>query len=481
MARLGLALLVLVLASCGELRDAFSAHPRVAASAAGQDLTVDQLAGWVANVKKVQPKAENFSGVAAIYVDFMVFASQLAKGRDMDDSLLVARANWPTESQLKWNRFHDRLAAVRAHLTPAQVDSAFLAGDVRVFQHILIQVPASASPPMVEQKRATAAQLLLQASAGHGTAFGAVARRYSEDPGSKAAHGYLAPAGRGQFVAPFEVAAWELQPGAISGVVRSPFGFHVIRRPPLAEVRDSFAGGLERAIANRLDSVYVDSLAVRRDLRVKSGAPALVRQVFGDLVSARTDTRTLVTYRGGAFRVRDLVRWIFAIDPGEVRLLPTASDDQLIQFLGLVTKRELLLAQVDSAGIQLTPDEWHQVKAAHDSALSLLEHELGLSAGLLADSARTPAARGQLAAAHVNAYLGRALAGELEFFPVPPFLAAALRESEPWSINAAGVADAVDRATALRAARDSAPPTGLRRAPGGPPVPRDTTLHRSIR
>jgi hypothetical protein len=481
MARLGLALLVLVLASCGELRDAFSAHPRVAASAAGQDLTVDQLAGWVASVKKVQPKAENFSGVAAIYVDFMVFASQLAKGRDMDDSLLVARANWPTESQLKWNRFHDRLAAVRAHLTPAQVDSAFLAGDVRVFQHILIQVPASASPPMVEQKRATTAQLLLQASAGHGTAFGAVARRYSEDPGSKAAHGYLAPAGRGQFVAPFEVAAWELQPGAISGVVRSPFGFHVIRRPPLAEVRDSFTAGLERASANRLDSVYVDSLAVRRDLRVKSGAPALVRQVFGDLVSARTDTRTLVTYRGGAFRVRDLVRWIFAIDPGEVRFLPTASDDQLIQFLGLVTKRELLLAQVDSAGIQLTPDEWHQVKAAHDSALGLLEHELGLSAALLADSARTPAAREQLAAAHVNAYLGRALARELEFFPVPPFLAAALRESEPWSINAAGVADAVDRATALRATRDSAPPTGLRRAPGGPPVPSDTTLHRSIR
>ncbi len=481
MARLGLVVLLLALAGCGGLRDAFSAHPRVAASAAGQDLTVDQLAGWVANVKKIQPKAENFAGLAAIYVDFMVFASQLAKGRDMDDSLLVAQANWPTESQLKWNRFHDGLAATRAHLTPAQVDSAYQAGDVRLFQHILIQVPASASPPMVEQKRATTEQLLRQTSAGRGTAFGAVARRYSEDPGSKVADGYLAPAARGQFVAPFEVAAWALQPGGISGVVRSPFGFHVIRRPPLAEVRDSFAAGLERAIANRLDSVYVDSLAVRRDLRVKSGAPALVRQVFGDLVSARTDTRTLVTYRGGVFRVRDLVRWIFAIDPGEVRFLPTASDDQLVQFLGLVTKRELLLAQVDSAGVQLAPDEWRQVKAAHDSALGLLERELGLSAALFADSAPTPAARGQLAAAHVNAYLGRALAREVEFFPVPPFLASALRENEPWSINAAGVAEAVDRATALRAAHDSASPTGLRPAPGGPPIPGDTNPHRVIR
>src|SRR6266699_135303 len=194
MQRLALAPLLVAAAGCVGLRDAFSAHPRVAASAAGQDLTVDQLATWVASAKKIQPKTENFSGIATLYVDYMVFAAQLAKGRHMDDSLLVAQANWPTEAQLKWNRFHDGLAATRAHLTPAQVDSAYQAGDVRLFQHILIQVPASASPPMVEQKRATTEQLLRQTSAGRGTAFGAVARRYSEDPGSKAADGYLAPA-----------------------------------------------------------------------------------------------------------------------------------------------------------------------------------------------------------------------------------------------------------------------------------------------
>src|SRR3989442_8233150 len=84
----------------------------------------------------------------------MVFGAQLAKGRNMDDSLLVLQANWPAAAQLKWNRFHDRLVAARADLTPAQVDSTYRAGTVRLFQHILIQVPANAPPPAVGGKPA---------------------------------------------------------------------------------------------------------------------------------------------------------------------------------------------------------------------------------------------------------------------------------------------------------------------------------------
>src|SRR5439155_9614598 len=273
---------------------------------------------------------------------------------------------------LKWNRFHDKLVAARADLAPAQVDSAYRAGTIRLFQHILVQVPASAAPPLVEQKRAAAEWLRREASAqGGAAAFATVARRSSEDASSKAAGGYLAPAGRGELVAPFEAAAWVLDPGAISAVVRSPFGFHIIRRPPLAEVRDSFAAGLGRLATAHFDSLYLDSLAKRHDVRVKSGAPALLRQVFGDLVSARTDSRTLVSYRGGGggFRVPDLARGFYAVDPQEVGFLPTASDDQLRQFLTVAAERQLLLALVDSAGVQLTPDEWRQTRAAYDPAL----------------------------------------------------------------------------------------------------------------
>ena len=481
MRRLGSMLLLVTLAGCGALRDAFSAHARVAASAGGQELTVEQLATWVLHAKKVQPKAETFAALATIYVDYMVYAVQLAKGADLHDSLLVLKANWPQVSQFKWDRFHEQLLATRATITAAAVDSAYQAGELRLFQHILLQVPASASPTVVEQKRAQLERVLREATAKHGSNFAALARFYSDDPGTRPEGGYLMASRRGQFVAPFEAAAWELQPGGMSGVVRSPFGFHVIRRPPLAEVRENFGVSMAHADAQHFDSTYVDSLAKKRDLKVKDGAPAIVRQVFADLEGARGDTRTLVTYRGGAFRVKDLVRWIFAINSEEARGLPNANDDQLRQFLRVATQRELLLRQVDSAGVKLTPEDWTQIRVGHDSALTLLNGELGISATMLADSAPTLEARAQLAAAHVNNYLGRVLGGEARFFPVPPFLAVVLREQEPWSINAAGVADAVDRAKVLRAHEDSLHPGGMRPAPGPAPIPTDTTRHRMIR
>jgi hypothetical protein len=295
MRRFGTALMLIMLAGCGALRDAFSAHERVVASAAGQDLTVEQLATWVANSKKIQPKVETFAALATIFVDYMVYAAQLAKGTDLDDSLLVYKANWPLVSQVKWDRFHEQLLATRPRPTVSEVDSAYQAGDIRMFQHILLQVAAGASPSVIEQKRIQMDRILRDAK--RGANFAALARAHSEDPGSKPMGGYLMPSPRGQFVAPFESAAWDLQPGGLSDVVRSPFGFHIIRRPPLAEARDNFGAGLAQRAMQHFDSIYVDSLAKLRGLKIKDGAPAIVRQVFADLEGARNDTRVLVSYK----------------------------------------------------------------------------------------------------------------------------------------------------------------------------------------
>jgi hypothetical protein len=468
------------LAACQGVRDAFSAHPHVAASVAGQDLTAERLVAWVSHVKRTQPTVKNLSGLAAVYVDYMVFAAQLARGRNMDDSALVLRASWPIVAQVRWNRFHDQLFAARA-LKPSQIDSAYQAGSVRLFQHILIQVPASAAPRDVDRKRVQAEGLLRQILSAHGANFAALARRYSDDPGTKARGGYLSTAGRGQYVPPFEAAAWELAPGAVSAVVRSPFGFHLIRRPPLSEVRDSFSADVERLALVQLDSEYVGKLTIGRQVKVKDGAPALVRQVFEDMAAARTNSSVLVTYRGGAVRVRDLVRWLYAIDPQEVRALPGASDEQVKQFLTVVADRELLLQQVDSAGTRLTPEDWTEIKTAYDSALTQLETAMGISPQLFADSAATPEARVQLAAVHVNAYIERALNGETRFVPLSPFLSSILRESERWSVNPGGIAEAVQRAAAQRGPVDSVRRGGMRPAPGPAPIPMDTTPHRYIR
>jgi hypothetical protein len=188
----------------------------------------------------------------------------------------------------------------------------------------------------------------------------------------------------------------------------------------------------------------------------------------------------LVDYRGGSLRVRDLVRWLAALDPQIAQALPQASDDQIKQFLKAIAQRELLLEQADSAKVTLTDEDWKQLHAQHDSAITLLGSILNLSPELLRDSAATPEARTNLAMERVNDYLDRVLHGRARFFPVPPFLGETLREHARWNVDEAGVRRAVERAQEIRTSADSSSRAGAppRMTPAPGPAPIDTTRRR---
>ncbi len=101
-------------------------------------------------------------------------------------------------------------------------------------RHILIRLPEKADDAARKQARAKAEEILGKLKAGGD--FAALARENSQDPGSAQNGGDLGFFGKGQMVPAFEKAAFALKPGETSGVVETPFGFHIInvieRRPP---------------------------------------------------------------------------------------------------------------------------------------------------------------------------------------------------------------------------------------------------------
>lgn len=93
-------------------------------------------------------------------------------------------------------------------------------------RHILIKAAPTASP---EQLAAARARITEVATALQGGAdFADLARRYSEDT-SASAGGDLGVVPRGRTVKPFEDALFALKPGAVSGIVQTQFGFHLIK------------------------------------------------------------------------------------------------------------------------------------------------------------------------------------------------------------------------------------------------------------
>lgn len=97
---------------------------------------------------------------------------------------------------------------------------------VRV-RHILIKVPANADPKTVAAARQKAEDVLKQLKAGGN--FAELAKKYSDDPGSKDQGGELGFIQHGATVPEFDKTAFSLQPGQTSGVIQTQFGFHILQ------------------------------------------------------------------------------------------------------------------------------------------------------------------------------------------------------------------------------------------------------------
>ena len=99
-------------------------------------------------------------------------------------------------------------------------------------RHILIKTPTPDANGKVDQKAVDAARAKADDVAKQlqgGANFADLAKKYSEDPGSAKDGGLLPPITRGRTVPEFEQAAFNTPVGQTTGVIRTSYGFHIIR------------------------------------------------------------------------------------------------------------------------------------------------------------------------------------------------------------------------------------------------------------
>jgi len=131
-----------------------------------------------------------------------------------------------------------------------------------------------------KEKKQQVEKILERAKKGED--FAALAKEFSEDPGSKDRGGeYSFP--RGQMVPEFEKAAFSLKTNEVSGVVTTQFGYHIIKlyekTPPqkleLAKVKDDLKEQLTRfEVQDKLLPQYLKNLKKDSKLEYLNGAKA---------------------------------------------------------------------------------------------------------------------------------------------------------------------------------------------------------------
>jgi peptidyl-prolyl cis-trans isomerase D len=132
-------------------------------------------------------------------------------------------------------------------------------------RHILISVPENADAKTVDAAKAKAEMILKQLKAGG--SWTDLAKKYSDDPGSKDSGGELGFAERGKMVPAFDNAIFTQKIGDIA-IVRSSFGFHIVqveaRQPahtqPLSEVQSTIQATLSRQDSAEAQARYAEAL-----------------------------------------------------------------------------------------------------------------------------------------------------------------------------------------------------------------------------
>lgn len=144
-----------------------------------------------------------------------------------------------------------------------QNQSAFTKEQVKA-SHILIKI--NGNDQEAYQK---ASDILKRVQAGED--FAKLAREFSEDPGSAAKGGDLGYFGKGVMVEAFEQAAFSLNKGQVSDLVKTPYGYHIIKAEDHTKeiiAYDKVKEAIKKVLLEKKLQEHIDTLVNQRQVKI---------------------------------------------------------------------------------------------------------------------------------------------------------------------------------------------------------------------
>ncbi len=244
------------------------------------------------------------------------------------DGISWRRFREEIRTEIVLTRLREREVESGIVVTEAEIDS-FLANNPDAFSgvevllaHILLRVPENASEAEVRQVLALADDLRARHAAGED--FARLAAAHSDAPDAVEG-GLLGWRGKEQLPALFADAIRDLQPGQVSGVLRSGAGLHIVM---FVAARGSDAGGPMQMEQTNARHILIRTSEVLQDSEAEARLLALRERIvygesFEDLAKVHSDD--LSGARGGDLgwiypgdTVPEFERAMDALEPGEI-------------------------------------------------------------------------------------------------------------------------------------------------------------------
>jgi parvulin-like peptidyl-prolyl isomerase len=157
-------------------------------------------------------------------------------------------------------KYLETALAASGKVTDAEIQKAYAEDKTASVRHILLltQEKTAAEKADIRKKMED-----ILARAKKGEDFAALAKQYSEDPGSKDNGGLYEDFGRGKMVKPFEEAAFTVPVGEISGIIETTYGYHILKiegRKKETQLLDQVKAQIEADLKQQKQNVAFEAL-----------------------------------------------------------------------------------------------------------------------------------------------------------------------------------------------------------------------------